>query len=87
MGSQSQRLQRDLLTVLDRMSLSIDEARTDLGSAVAALIDAHTSLAANVLVLQDRVATLESVVVSQCKVLETQAELMAVLLRDKSYGR
>lgn len=84
--SSAKQTQRDLLAILDRMSLSIDGTRTDLGSTLTALIESHQALAASVLVMQDRLATLEAVVLSQSKVIETQTELMSIVLKVKQDG-
>ncbi len=75
--------QRDLLTILDRMSISIQEARADQADSTIKLLQSHSDLIAMVCHLAKRVEVLEditvrlvSVVVSQTKVIESQAVLL-----------
>lgn len=87
MSASPQQLQRDLLTILDRLSMSVDDGRSELGGCVVALIEAHKALGANVMILVERVSTLETVVLQQTKLLQSQAELVTMLLnREYSDG-
>jgi hypothetical protein len=52
-------LQRATLTVLDRMSVSIEDTRVNLGSTIARLIDCHVALSDQVSLLCSRIESLE----------------------------
>lgn len=66
-------LQKDLLTILDRMSMTqaegIDEIR-----------DGHARLAGLIVVLAERLANVEAVVVAQAKALEALSASIGLLL-------
>lgn len=75
--------QRALLTILDRMSVSIEEARTDQADSTIKLLQSHSDLIESVVALYKRIEMLEditvrlvSVVESQTKVIESQAVLL-----------
>ena len=77
--------QRDLLAILDRMSLSIEGTRTELGGAISVLLDSHVALAESVIASQGRLEAVEKVVLQLVKVAESQSVLITLLL-EKDNG-
>lgn len=79
--SSAKQTQRDLLLILDRMSISVTDCRVELGAAIANLIDSHQALAGTVMIQSERIESLEQVVLSLVRVQEAQAVLLQSMVR------